>query len=202
MDLETFPVKDTVRMVASLLQQITLANDHRAYTPASPVSPTSSPPLYSFSSSSSTPSTTATTTATASSSSSSSSSSKSISLNPPSSTTHASTTVAPPSLLPNHHPMYSRFYAQTVPSISILSYLNRILKYAPCSNCVFLSILVYLDRMTTHSKYPFILCSPNIHRCIIVCVMVATKFASDVFYTNAHYAKVGSFGIPYLDLSL
>lgn len=150
-------------MVASLLQQITVANDHRTYTPASPVSPTSSPPL------------------------------------------HSSTLSSTPCISQKHaHPytsvpqVFSRFHAQTVPSISILSYMNRILKYAPCSNCVFISILVYLDRMA-RAKFPFLLCSSNIHRSIIVCVMVATKFASDVFYTNAHYAKVGGLQLTELN---
>jgi len=40
------------------------------------------------------------------------------------------------------------FHGKNVPSITILSYLNRINKYCPTSYEVFLSLLVYFDRMT------------------------------------------------------
>lgn len=40
------------------------------------------------------------------------------------------------------------FHGKNVPSITILSYLSRINKYCPTSYEVFLSLLVYFDRMT------------------------------------------------------
>jgi hypothetical protein len=40
------------------------------------------------------------------------------------------------------------FHGKNVPSISILSYLTRIHKYCPTTYEVFLSLLVYFDRMT------------------------------------------------------
>lgn len=40
------------------------------------------------------------------------------------------------------------FHGKNVPSISILNYLNRIHKYCPTTYEVFLSLLVYFDRMT------------------------------------------------------
>ncbi|KAL7753715.1 cyclin-like protein interacting with PHO85 [Sorochytrium milnesiophthora] len=92
----------------------------------------------------------------------------------------------------------SRFHARSVPAISIAAYLQRILKYAPASNAVFISVLVYLDRMAS-AKVPFVVCSANIHRLLISAVMVATKFFSDVFYTNSHYAKVGGLSITELN---
>ncbi|KAJ3416842.1 60S ribosomal protein L18 [Chytridiales sp. JEL 0842] len=42
----------------------------------------------------------------------------------------------------------TRFHARSVPSIDIESYLNRILKYAPCGNECFLAVLIYLARMS------------------------------------------------------
>jgi hypothetical protein len=153
------------------------------------------------------------------------------------------------------------FHGKNVPSITILSYLTRIHKYCPTTYEVFLSLLVYFDRMTemvnrrpiqrrrnrvdsasamaldsrsqsrntsTHrltvvtpplssgiaaqdSKSPesstasslqldddeeddfsnfFIVDSFNIHRLVIAGVTCASKFFSDVFYTNSRYAKV------------
>lgn len=147
------------------------------------------------------------------------------------------------------------FHARNVPSISIESYLLRILKYCPTTNEVFLSLLVYFDRMSrmgtgakpgangdgevageaaglpraveratgqsdsgneasarqsdgsvssmsTREAQPythpgirgFAIDSYNVHRLVIAGVTVASKFFSDVFYTNSRYAKVG--GLP------
>ncbi|PYH43358.1 putative cyclin-dependent protein kinase complex component [Aspergillus saccharolyticus JOP 1030-1] len=163
------------------------------------------------------------------------------------------------------------FHGKNVPSISILSYLTRIHKYCPTTYEVFLSLLVYFDRMTelvnrvqlerlrrrqarsaaslgingdrpqtsqlsTTDASPlatppssanfapqdpstpsslspsldpqdedealshfFIVDSFNIHRLVIAGVTCASKFFSDVFYTNSRYAKVG--GLPLVELN-
>ena len=89
---------------------------------------------------------------------------------------------------------YLAFHARNVPSISLEAYLVRILKYCPASNEVFLSLLVYFDRMSKLAKEAngrmFVIDSYNIHRLVIAGVTVASKFFSDVFYTNSRYAKV------------
>lgn len=156
------------------------------------------------------------------------------------------------------------FHGKNVPAITILSYLSRIHKYCPTTYEVFLSLLVYFDRMTErvnnmvvqaeearqkgHPQRPlhstlaprsstgadtemkddgsdesdetdsdladddeeksaskdspaatpaapapatyFVVDSFNIHRLIIAGVTCASKFFSDVFYTNSRYAKV------------
>ncbi|KAL8774642.1 MAG: hypothetical protein Q9203_004125, partial [Teloschistes exilis] len=169
------------------------------------------------------------------------------------------------------------FHGKNVPSITILSYLSRIHKYCPTTYEVFLSLLVYFDRMTetvnsgsvrslrdhealsrsssssptksspgsypsarfhnqavdpssphlTHSgddatrcastdrpaahppptpeeeaynlSHFFVVDSFNIHRLVIAGVTCASKFFSDVFYTNSRYAKVG--GLPLVELN-
>ncbi|KAK3384932.1 cyclin-domain-containing protein [Podospora didyma] len=185
------------------------------------------------------------------------------------------------------------FHGKNVPAITILSYLSRIHKYCPTTYEVFLSLLVYFDRMTervndmvtkseearrlqmeaaqtrtsfsqaqfagrvdprpavpdtvmrdddseqsdetdsdladddevgrgrrressgitiqaapalnanidtatTQATY-FVVDSFNIHRLIIAGVTCASKFFSDVFYTNSRYAKVG--GLPLAELN-
>ena len=162
------------------------------------------------------------------------------------------------------------FHGKNVPSITILSYLSRIHKYCPTTYEVFLSLLVYFDRMTeivnsgTLSSFQrledptrpasrsgsrtgpgmsehaamddnpslpgtpqsggfprteemndkssdpssspngdselsahnlshfFVVDSFNIHRLVIAGVTCASKFFSDVFYTNSRYAKVSN----------
>ncbi|KAF2166540.1 hypothetical protein M409DRAFT_23178 [Zasmidium cellare ATCC 36951] len=183
------------------------------------------------------------------------------------------------------------FHGKNVPSITILSYLSRINKYCPTSYEVFLSLLVYFDRMTervnagpmqslreansqsvesrsssTESLGPdgmegvtattpsgtqqatpphsggmeskssrretgapgtphsrptqpespsippepsgidpynlshfFVVDSFNIHRLVIAGVTCASKFFSDIFYTNSRYAKVGGLPLPELN---
>ncbi|KAG6040303.1 hypothetical protein E4U41_000948 [Claviceps citrina] len=179
------------------------------------------------------------------------------------------------------------FHGKNVPAITILSYLSRIHKYCPTTYEVFLSLLVYFDRMTERvndmvmrseqagarvasqsqptmspnasqkdtamhddahasdesnsdladddnndddddmiasptssaerdaksgvmpttddqSEAPnpatyFVVDSFNIHRLIISGVTCASKFFSDVFYTNSRYAKVG--GLPLAELN-
>lgn len=167
------------------------------------------------------------------------------------------------------------FHGKNVPAITILSYLSRIHRYCPTTYEVFLSLLVYFDRMTervndmvmkaeelkksaqplkptepdvtmkdedessdsdelddiadtddsqngderdvtarssaaaenqksrtggkAHEATPapatsqptfFVVDSFNIHRLIIAGITCASKFFSDVFYTNSRYAKV------------
>ncbi|KAG9245828.1 cyclin-domain-containing protein [Calycina marina] len=157
------------------------------------------------------------------------------------------------------------FHGKNVPSITILSYLSRIHKYCPTTYEVFLSLLVYFDRMTERvnaapvellhqeqavnsdsrlstsdsdsdsadslpagarsvpeiasdferAQQPhvhrdsdlsafqlshfFVVDSFNIHRLVIAGVTCASKFFSDVFYTNSRYAKVG--GLPLAELN-
>ncbi|KAI5810223.1 cyclin-domain-containing protein [Peziza echinospora] len=158
------------------------------------------------------------------------------------------------------------FHGKNVPSITIQSYLSRIHKYCPTSYEVFLSLLVYFDRMTEkvnqnaadwrngqnaasqsnasgsavtspQSAQPpppppqaatspipqgssssdgstisglsvndaynmshfFVVDSFNIHRLVIAGVTCASKFFSDIFYTNSRYAKVG--GLPLVELN-
>ncbi|KKA23700.1 Cyclin-dependent protein kinase complex component [Rasamsonia emersonii CBS 393.64] len=176
--------------------------------------------------------------------------------------------IPPPDGASNLSPQASSvlaFHGKNVPSITILSYLTRIHKYCPTTYEVFLSLLVYFDRMTemvnrrpkrrrrrvdsaataatptapsssasvmtppsssgTTAQDPkspessapsslqleeeeeeeedysnfFVVDSFNIHRLVIAGVTCASKFFSDVFYTNSRYAKVG--GLPLVELN-
>lgn len=101
------------------------------------------------------------------------------------------------------------FHARHVPSISIEAYLLRILKYCPTTNEVFLSLLVYFDRMSKlgtaqgiggESVDPtgqgkgrggrgtrgFAIDSFNVHRLVIAGVTVASKFFSGTSISPFH----------------
>jgi len=119
------------------------------------------------------------------------------------------------------------FHGRNVPAISLHAYLSRILKYCPVTNEVFLTLLVYFDRIAKRAnsgefdqinkssnenriengivqnseedQQLFVMDSYNIHRLIIAGITVASKFFSDIFYKNSRYAKVG--GLPLDELN-
>ncbi|KAG0172693.1 hypothetical protein DFQ30_009920 [Apophysomyces sp. BC1015] len=92
----------------------------------------------------------------------------------------------------------THFHSRAVPNITVFAYLSRILKFAPFSNEVLLSILVYFDRIAK-LKRTFTISSLNIHRLLITGIVVGSKLTSDVFYPNTRYAKVG--GLPLCELN-
>ncbi|CEG71896.1 hypothetical protein CU097_010368 [Rhizopus azygosporus] len=90
------------------------------------------------------------------------------------------------------------FHSRTIPNITIQSYLSRIHKFAPFDNEALISMLIYFDRVHKLNK-GFHINAFNIHRLVIASIVVAVKFTSDVFYSNARYAKVG--GLPLKELN-
>ncbi|KAL6940608.1 hypothetical protein ACO0QE_004518 [Hanseniaspora vineae] len=95
-----------------------------------------------------------------------------------------------------------QFKGKTVPKITLEDYFHRIYKFCPTSNDVFISLLVYFDRITKKFEKigeKFIMDSYNIHRLIIAAITVSTKFFSDFYYTNSRYAKVGGLSLPELN---
>ncbi|KAJ7508028.1 cyclin-domain-containing protein [Mycena galericulata] len=94
------------------------------------------------------------------------------------------------------------FDADNIPSISLEAYLLPIQKYCPNTNEVFVSILVYFDRMSklaAATNRKFIIDSYNIHRLVIAGVTTASKFLSDICYPNSRWAKVGGLSQPELN---
>ena len=162
-DIHSYPPTDLLRLLASLLNQIAQAND--ALSPHATQSPSAAPqtipPAYS-----------------------------------PTQEEcpiwHTLTTAARQALSTSTSPL--SFHARNIPSISLEAYLLRILRYCPTTNEVFLSLLVYFDRMSKLAQeatgHRFAIDSYNVHRLVIAGVTVASKFFSDVFYTNSRYAKV------------
>ncbi|SCV01528.1 LAMI_0G12068g1_1 [Lachancea mirantina] len=95
------------------------------------------------------------------------------------------------------------FRGKHVPAITLQQYFQRIQKYCPTTNDVFLSLLVYFDRIAKAcnqgKSQVFVMDSYNIHRLIISAVTVSTKFFSDFFYSNSRYARVGGISLQELN---
>lgn len=87
----------------------------------------------------------------------------------------------------------TKFQCSYAPEVSILAYLERIKKYARCSNCCFAVALTYIDRVIETGA--IVLSSLNVHRLLITSIMLAAKFLDDLFYNNAFYAKLGGVSV-------
>lgn len=83
----------------------------------------------------------------------------------------------------------TKFHALKAPGIGIHQYLERIQKYASCSNECFILALIYIDRLIQRNN--FLLTEFNVHRVVITAILLGAKFFDDAYYNNAYYAKVG-----------
>eukprot|EP01041_Mallomonas_annulata_P010961 gene10961-22898_t len=86
----------------------------------------------------------------------------------------------------------TKFQSSYAPGITVIAYLERIRKYARCSDSCFIVALIYIDRIIEIRNV--VLTALNVHRILITSVLVAAKFFDDEFYNNAFYAKLG--GVP------
>ncbi|KAI8991123.1 cyclin PHO80-like protein, partial [Mycotypha africana] len=104
-------------------------------------------------------------------------------------------------MIPNSQ--ITHFDSRTIPTISLVAYLERLQKFAHFTNEALLSMLIYFDRISTSASSDpqegFIIHAYNVHRLLIASLVVASKFTSDVYYTNSRYAKVGGLSVAELN---
>lgn len=74
--------------------------------------------------------------------------------------------------------------------MGIEGYLMRVSKYLKCSDECFLMGLIYLDRLLA-LDCNLVIPSRCIHRIMLTCVVVASKFHEDCHFSNSYYARVG-----------
>src|SRR5947199_4339516 len=84
----------------------------------------------------------------------------------------------------------TRFHSRASPSISVIDYLRRIVKYTATERVCLLILLIYIDRVCERHR-SFTITSLTIHRFIITAIAVSSKALCDSYCTNSHYAKVG-----------
>ncbi len=100
--------------------------------------------------------------------------------------------------VPLTHSHLTRFHSRAPPSISVLEYLRRIVRYTNLEKLPLLSLLAYID--TTCLSLPtFTLSSLTVHRFLISGVTAGSKALCDAFCTNGHYAKVGGIRVNELN---
>lgn len=93
----------------------------------------------------------------------------------------------------------TRFHSRTVPNISVLDYLRRIVKWTKVEKSCLLLTLHYVDQICARMPL-FTLSSLTCHRFIIASITVCSKGLCDSFCTNALYARVGGIPVPELNI--
>ncbi|KAL7276038.1 Pho80p cyclin [Rhizina undulata] len=93
----------------------------------------------------------------------------------------------------------TRFHSRAPPTISIPDYLSRLSLHASLQPSILLSMVYYIDILSTHYP-PFVISSLTVHRFLITAATVASKGLCDSFLTNSFYAKVG--GVSLMELNM
>ncbi|KAA8495462.1 Cyclin-U4-1 [Porphyridium purpureum] len=93
--------------------------------------------------------------------------------------------------MPPADSLESMFYSVTKQAFSLEFYIRRVVLYLPdCSASVFVAAVYYLAKLQAANPM-LALNEMNIHRLFLTAVVVATKFAEDLGYSNGYVAKVG-----------
>ncbi|KAJ3693635.1 hypothetical protein LUZ60_009115 [Juncus effusus] len=82
------------------------------------------------------------------------------------------------------------FVATRAPTIGLGRYLERIHRFADLEPSCFILAYAYVDR-TVHNHPDLLVVSMNVHRLILVCLLVASKVLDDLHHNNAFFARVG-----------
>jgi len=93
----------------------------------------------------------------------------------------------------------TRFHSRSIPSISVLDYLKRIVRFTNVEKSCLLITLHYIDQICARMPL-FTLSSLTCHRFIIASITVASKGLCDTFCTNNLYAKVGGISVSELNV--
>ncbi len=89
------------------------------------------------------------------------------------------------------------FSSPTVPQISIVQYLERLVSHLGMEKATLISSLIYIDRYCNYTKQN--LNKFTIHRLILTSVLLALKFNEDLIYKNSHYAVIGGVSLEELN---
>ena len=90
------------------------------------------------------------------------------------------------------------FNATRIPKISLPQYLQRIMHYCPTTRSAYIVSFIYLHRVAAKCGHDFIHTN-SIHRLLIACVVLGSKFCDDHFKKNSFYARVGGFTVEELN---
>lgn len=77
----------------------------------------------------------------------------------------------------------------SIPKITVYNFLIKIYKYLDCGIECYIVALIYIDKFL--KKYPnIILNNYNIHRILLIFIIIAIKYLEDIPISNKYYAKL------------
>ena len=82
------------------------------------------------------------------------------------------------------------FSRKKAPPLNLFSYIDRLHDLLSCPDEVFALALGYLNRLLRDLK-SFSINSRNVHRIVLVAVVLAFKFSQDTPFKNSAFAKIG-----------
>ncbi|KXN90174.1 Nuc-1 negative regulatory protein preg [Leucoagaricus sp. SymC.cos] len=92
----------------------------------------------------------------------------------------------------------TRFHSRSVPTISVLDYLKRVVRFTNVEKACLLLTLHYIDQISARMPI-FIFTSLTCHRFLIAAITASSKGLCDAFCTNQLYAKVGGITVTELN---
>lgn len=95
--------------------------------------------------------------------------------------------------LPDRSEDVSVFYSTLKQPFGLGYYVGRLVKHMGCSRSVFIAALVYLTRVGGLWELLKV-CEMNVHRLLIVGVVMGCKWLEDEVFCNEYYQRVG--GVP------
>lgn len=90
------------------------------------------------------------------------------------------------------------FHALRAPSVTPSNYLARLVRHSHCSRSAFVTALLYMDRAAARAP-ELQLNEYNVHRLLLTCVLLATKYHDDILYDSVHFAYVGGVDLAELN---
>lgn len=83
----------------------------------------------------------------------------------------------------------SLFLTDSIQTITINDYLQRLVKYTQVESSTLIAMLIYIDRLCELNN--FIINSYNVYKILFSSLIIAIKYNEDEYYDNKFYAKVG-----------
>lgn len=79
------------------------------------------------------------------------------------------------------------FSSKKIPKIPISDYIQRIIQYTGIENSSLITSLIYLDRICQND---ILITDYNIHRLLLMSIIMSIKNNEDIIYENGYYSKV------------
>jgi len=92
----------------------------------------------------------------------------------------------------------SMFHAYRPPSISTSNYLKRLHTYSFCSPTCLVSAFYLLERLAKKDK-KYAITTLNVHRLLLVTLLISVKFLEDMSYDSLHFSNVGGIHVKELN---